>query len=77
MQNLYHCVKENPHFSLFVDQTDVNLSDKTVFSNKNWNQSLNGHLVEYIGLSKLSVDIILATLYISLDDHLICILINE
>ena len=42
-------------------KTDVNLPHKTVFSNRNWNQSLNVHLVEYIGWSKLCADIILAT----------------
>ena len=30
-------------------KTDVNLPDKTVFSDKNWEQSLNVHLVEYLG----------------------------
>ena len=56
---------------------DVNLPDKTVFSYKNWNQSLNVHLAEYRGLSKLYVDIILVTLYISLCGDPLCILVNE
>ena len=45
-------------------KSDVNPPDKTVFLIKNKNQSLNIHLVEYRGWSKLCVDIILATLYI-------------
>ena len=58
-------------------KTDVNLPNKTVFSNDNWNQSLNVHLVEYKGWSNLCVNIILATLYITLCDHPICIFINK
>ena len=57
--------------SMFV-KTDVNLPNKTVFANKNWKQSLTDHIVEHKGWSKLCVDIILATLYISLCDHPIC-----
>ena len=56
---------------------DVNLPDKTVFSNKNWNPSLNVHLAGYIGWSKLCVDIILATLYNLQCDHPLCIFIND
>ena len=54
-------------------KTDVDLPDKTVFTNKNWKQSLNIHVVEYKGWSKLCVDIILATLYIPPCDQAICI----
>ena len=50
---------------------------KTVFTNKNLNQSLNVHLLEYNGWSTPCVYIILATLYISLSDHPICIFIHE
>ena len=47
-------------------KTDVNLPDKTVFSDKNLNQSLNVHLVEYMGGGGVKIIIILATVYISL-----------
>ena len=58
-------------------KADANPPDNRVFSNKNWNQSLSAHLVEYKGWSKSCVNIILAILYISLCDHPLRILIHE
>ena len=59
-------------------KTNVNLPNKTLFANENWKQLLIIHALEYWGWSKLYVNIILATLYISLCDP-ICIFffVNE
>ena len=55
----------------------IKTDDKAVLTNKNGKQSINVHVVEYKGCSKLYVDIILTTLYIPQCDHPICISIKE